>query len=81
MIAMSQAQDAQVILLGVPEISLAMKVPSFYQEIAEQYDILYDGTILRKLLRDKKYKSDSIHLNALGYNLLAKSINQMITSP
>jgi len=78
MIIQSQKSGAQVILLGVPETSLSMKVPDFYQSIAKKYDAVYNGKILRKLLRDKRYKSDTVHLNVLGYHALAIAINQMI---
>jgi lysophospholipase L1-like esterase len=50
----------------------------FYDELATRFDVpLVDGE-LASLLRDSRYKSDPIHLNAEGYALLAGAIHEAL---
>lgn len=81
MVEMSQHAGAQVMIIAVPEASLSMKVPELYKDIAEQYQVTLDDTTLRELLRDSQYKSDTVHLNAMGYQALANQIYLLIKSP
>lgn len=78
MIVLSQQAGAQVMLIGVPEASLSMKVPELYKNIAEKYQVTLDDKTLRELLRDSQYKSDTVHLNATGYQALANQIYLLI---
>ena len=74
MIKSAQSQDIQVILLGVPEKKLFSDSAALYGELANQYNLVFDGEILSELLRSAQYKSDPIHLNEAGYRLLAEKI-------
>lgn len=78
MIEMSKKEGAQVVLIGVPELKLNLNIPDFYQEIAKEYNVPVDSETLRTLLKNRQYKSDTIHLNQQGYYLLAEKIKLLL---
>lgn len=69
-----QAQDIQLILLAVPEAKLLPSPAPFYKTIAAQHQVPLINNILTNLIRNRKYKSDRIHLNRLGNQKLAEKI-------
>ena len=74
MIELAQADGVEVVLVGVPDRMLFNSSAKFYDELASRYQLaLIDGE-LAGLLRDTRYKSDPIHLNAEGYKLLAEAV-------
>jgi acyl-CoA thioesterase-1 len=80
MIETVRTAGAEVVLVGVPGRMLFNDSAAFYDELAEQFDIpLVDGE-LASLLRDNRYKSDPIHLNAEGYALLAGAIHEALVA-
>lgn len=80
MIEMIEARDIQVVLIGVPEKNLFSNSAPFYQELADQYEIAFDGSLIASLLRNPRYKSDPIHFNAAGYRKMAEEILRIIES-
>ncbi len=78
MIEIAQAQGVGVVLLGVPEKSLFSSSAPLYAELAEQYDLVFDGDLLSDLLRSPKYKSDPIHLNGAGYEAFAEGVYELL---
>lgn len=78
MIEMAQARNVPVVLLGVPELRLFSSVTPLYNELAEQYEVVYADALLAGLLRNPRYKSDPIHLNAEGYSALAVGIYELL---
>lgn len=78
MITLIQSNGIQVILVGVPNFSLLLNVPDLYSDLATQHNIPIELTILPKIERNPKLKSDHIHPNAEGYKLVAESIYQII---
>lgn len=78
MIELAQSFGTQVILIGVPEKKLFSSSALLYTELAGQYQLTFDGTILAELLKDNRYKSDAIHLNEAGYRKLAEHIHQLM---
>ncbi len=78
MIEEIQSRDIQLILLGVPEKNIFSSSAPLYRELAEQYDLVFDGEIISDLIKTKKYKSDSVHFNGLGYQQLAERIQQLL---
>ena len=79
MVELAQAQGTEVVLVGVPDKLLFSDAAAFYGEIAEQYDLVFDGETLADLLRSSEYKSDAVHLNAQGYRLLALALHELLT--
>ena len=78
MLDMAAERGIPVVLLGVPEMRLFSNVAPFYDELAEQYAVIYLDDALAKLLRNPRYKSDPIHLNAAGYRALAQAIHERL---
>ncbi len=78
MIEHSQAAGAQVVIVGVPQPSLARSVPSLYAELAAEYQLPYEGDILPDILGDNRLKSDTVHPNAAGYLRFAEALATLI---
>ncbi len=78
MIALVQASGAQIVLLGVPSFNVLLNVPDLYEELANEYHIPVDMTTLRMIEADPELKSDQVHFNAQGYQLLAQHIKQLL---
>ena len=78
MIELAQSRGVQVVLIGVPEKKLFSDVAPLYEELAEQYNLVFADDLLSNLLRDNEYKSDAVHLNQQGYRLMAESIHELL---
>jgi len=78
MIELAQSRGVQVVLIGVPEKKLFSDVVPLYEELAEQYNLVFADDLLSGLLRDNEYKSDAVHLNQQGYRVMAESILQLL---
>lgn len=78
MIEMAQAQNIQVVLIGVPEKKLFSNSAKLYRELAEEYGLVFEEELLSDLLKTAQYKSDPIHLNSAGYLKLAEGVHQLL---
>ncbi len=80
MILLAKERGIPVLLLGVPGFSLSLGSDplALYDELAEEFDLLYEKDALPKLLRDRTYKSDTVHLNEKGYRRLAEEIAEVL---
>ena len=78
MITLIQSRGAEVVLVGVPKLSLGLQVPELYSQIADKYSVPLQKEILIDLLADNSMKSDAIHPNATGYRLMAEAIYDLI---
>ena len=65
---------AMVVLLGFRFPSLGASYESMYERIAEEERCLLIPDLLDGILRDSKLKSDEIHPNARGYDLMAERV-------
>lgn len=74
MIQMIRLSGAQVVLLGIPEKNLFSDSADFYQQLADEHNVAFEGEMMSDLLKTRSYKSDSIHLNNQGYRELANRI-------
>jgi len=74
MVRAARDRGVAVMLIAVPEPGLFASPPDFYQDIAKELGIPYEGDALAKILRDNELKSDLIHPNAKGYALLAQAV-------
>lgn len=76
-----QSKKIKVLLLAepLPEMTLmGVKDAKIYKEIAEKYNIYLLENKFSKYMANDEYKSDLIHLNALGYKSVAEDIyNQL----
>ena len=78
MVSLIKQRGADVILVGVPKLGFGLDVPEFYAMIAEENQIPFEGEILLDLLGDNDMKSDPIHPNATGYQLMAEAVYDVI---
>lgn len=79
------SRNIQVVLIAEPQPSIAFLVNSLndaevYQTVAKKYDIPLIENVFSKYLSDYKYKSDTIHLNSEGYELVAEDIAKELKS-
>jgi acyl-CoA thioesterase I len=78
MIEVAQRSGVEVLLIGVPAKNLFSDTASLYRELADQYQLVFEDELIADLLRDRSYKSDSIHFNEKGYRLMAESIHELL---
>jgi acyl-CoA thioesterase I len=78
MIELAAHRNIAVVLLGVPEKKLFSSAAPIYGELAEEHQLVFDGSLVASLLRSPSYKSDPVHLNAEGYRKMAESIHELL---
>lgn len=78
MLRLARTRGVEVALIGTPEPSLMVTPPSFYAQIANEFDVPYEGDVLTAVLKDPGLVSDPIHPNARGYRLLAERIATLL---
>jgi len=78
MIQLAKANNSQVILIGVPEFGLFLQTLPLYQSLAEENHLPIDSDILGDILGKNKLKSDHIHPNTKGYQILAERIATLL---
>jgi len=78
MIETAKSRGVQVVLIGVPQKKLFSKSAPLYEELADDFQLVFDGTLLGGLLRSPSLKSDYTHLNEKGYRKMAESINKLL---
>jgi acyl-CoA thioesterase I len=75
MIVEITSRHIEVVMLGVPKFNLlTLNSADFYQTLAETRQILIDLDTLPDILSDNSLKSDMIHPNDTGYQLIANKI-------
>ena len=65
---------AMVILLGFRFPSLAVDYEKIYTRVAEDEGCLLIGRMLRGIITDPSLKSDEVHPNARGYEIMAERV-------
>lgn len=69
-----QADGAMVVLLGFRFPSLQVSYESMYERLAEEKDCLLIPDVMDGILSKPELRSDAIHPNAAGYELLAERV-------
>ena len=67
-----------VVLVGVPRPALITSAPAFYEELAREFGIPYEGKIVTSVLYRSELKSDPIHPNAQGYRRIAEALADLL---
>ena len=78
MLDVAREQGVAVVLVGVPAPGVFAGPPGFYEALAEEYGLPYEGRVLKQVLYDNGLKSDPIHPNALGYRRLAEALAALL---
>lgn len=79
MIQLAKQRDIKVVMLGVPEFGLFLLNSSeIYQQVAEAQKIPTDLDTLPEILSKNQLKSDTIHPNDKGYQLMAENIYDLL---
>ncbi len=78
MVRLAKARGVQVVLIGVPKPGLLPSAAGFYEDIARESKLPYEGAALRKILTDNALKSDLVHPNAAGYARLAEAVAALL---
>ncbi len=73
-----QSQGIAVVLMGVPKPALVTSPPPFYEAIAKEFGIPYEGKIVTDVLYQRDQKSDAIHPNAKGYRRMAEALAALL---
>jgi lysophospholipase L1-like esterase len=74
MLDLARGRGVAVVLVGVPVPGLFAGPPAFYEALADEYRLTYEGSVLRQVLYDNRTKSDAVHPNALGYQRIAEAL-------
>jgi lysophospholipase L1-like esterase len=79
MVHMTRAYGADVLLVGIPDIaSLGFSPLPLYEEVADADDLIFESSVIGKIMRDARLKSDRIHPNAEGYRLMAEAFYDLL---
>jgi lysophospholipase L1-like esterase len=78
MIELIHASGADIVMIGVPRPGLLLAVPGFYETLADEYALPFDDSLLKHILSKNALKSDHIHPNEAGYQLMAERIHALI---
>ena len=79
MIQLSLDRDIPVILLGVPKPGIFLSSFDVYKKITNSMNIIFIEDLISDVLGDKSLKSDSIHPNKKGYNVMAEEIYSLLS--
>lgn len=80
MVKMARDKGIYVLLVGVPTVDiLKFNVPSFYYEVAQENTIDIEDKSLKKIMDGENLKSDKVHPNEQGYDLMAKNIARLLS--
>ncbi len=79
MVQLARERGVAVVLIGVPDLGLILgRSAGFYEELAEELELPYDGETLPAILKKPSLKSDAIHPNAKGYRKLAEAVAELL---
>lgn len=78
MIDIARQSNSQVILVGVPEFGLFLDTSPIYEKLAVENNIPIETDALGDILGDNTLKSDHIHPNSRGYQILAEKIELLL---
>lgn len=73
-----KARGLDAVLVGVPAPGLITSAPSFYEKLAQEFRIPYEGKVVTSVLYKPDLKSDPIHPNAAGYRKMAEAVAALL---
>jgi len=78
MIELAKNRGVPVVLIGIPEKNLFSSSAPFYKELADQYQLVFDDSLISSLQRSPQLKSDYIHFNKEGYRKMAEAVYELL---
>lgn len=78
MILLIRESGAGVVLIGVPQPALFSGPPAFYERLAREFRLPYEGEIFDEVLKTPRLKADPIHANAEGYRRVAERLAELL---
>jgi lysophospholipase L1-like esterase len=78
MIELAESRGVPVVLIGVPKKALFSDSAPLYDELAEDFQLVFDGDLIAELQRSPSLKSDRVHFNEKGYRRMAESIYRLL---
>ncbi|MCH7816940.1 MAG: arylesterase [Proteobacteria bacterium] len=78
MIELIRERGSDVLLVGVPRPGIFLSTAEFYHEIADETGVAYMPDLIENVLSDTALKSDAVHPNAAGYQLIASEIHNYL---
>ena len=78
MIDLAKKNNSLIVLLGVPQFGLFLNTAPFYKELAKKNNIPISDDILGDIIGNNSLKSDHIHPNNKGYQILAEDITLLL---
>ena len=78
MIELAKSRGIPVVLIGIPQKSLFSNSAPFYKELAKEFQLVFDDTLIADLQRNRSLKSDHLHFNKKGYRKMAESIYDLL---
>lgn len=73
-----RGRGIDAVLVGVPAPGLITSAPEFYEKLAREFGIPYEGKIVTSVLYKPELKSDPIHPNADGYRRIAEALAKLL---
>ena len=81
MIKMIEKSGAKVLLVGVPDFGFTgIRTLGLYAEVAQETGVMYEDNILEIIETDNSLKSDNIHPNREGYEMMADKFIEILNS-
>src|SRR5699024_6388106 len=74
MIEVAQEHNVPVLLLAVPTKNLLAPPAALYRELADTHDVPLMNNLISRLMKQSKYKLDTVHFNEAGYGEMANEI-------
>ena len=78
MISAARTRGIAVMLVGVPKPGFFPAQPAFYEALAAEFALPYEGESLKAILSDNALKADLVHPNAKGYLRFASSLAALL---
>lgn len=78
MIRLAQDSEVQVVMMAVPKPGLLLGPTPLYQEVAAEMSVPIDAETLADILQYNDTKSDTIHPNNAGYQIMAENLHQLL---
>lgn len=80
MIELIQQSGSDVLLVGVPRPGILLSTAELYHEITSETGVAYLPDLMEQVLADAALKSDAVHPNAAGYQLIASEIHRYLVN-